>query len=319
MVMCGFEGASAPAQSFIELMNQYHVGNIILFGWNTRDFQQTASLIQMLKQESDSKIPLSFAIDVEGGSVLRFSWDPSLSSAQTLAKHKTPEDTYQQYLRIGKQLFEIGITIDLAPVLDIARQPSKSFLGKRMFGSDPEITVPHAKAAIRGLQDGGLRSFGKHFPGHGNTATDSHHSLPVLNATLEDWSDYELTMFQAAVDEQIDGILVGHLSYPNIDPDHISSVSSIFITDLLRKKMGFSGVIMSDDMRMQAIASTVGVGEGAISFVEAGGDMILIGRYADKQTAVFEALYDALDSGRLSRSRLEESVYRILIMKGFEP
>ena len=139
----------------------------------------------------------------------------------------------------------------------------------------------------------------------------------MLDSTLEELYDYEFTMFQAAVDEGVDGMLVGHLSYPNVDSS-ISSVSEVFITDILRKDMGFNGVIMSDDMRMQAIASTVGIGEGAVSFIEAGGDIVLIGKYTEKQTAVFEAIYEALNTGRLTRERLEKSVYRILEMKGIE-
>ena len=113
-------------------------------------------------------------------------------------------------------------------------------------------------------------------------------------------------------------MLVGHLSYPKVDSENISSVSEIFITYILREDMGFDGVVMSDDMRMQAIASTVGIGEGAVRFIEAGGDIVLIGRYVDKQTQVFEAIYEALASGRLTRGRLEQSVYRILEMKGLQ-
>lgn len=340
MVMCGFTGSGkktatytneageqvtgqtsdltkAP-QEFKDLVSQYKVGNVILFGQNTDTFEQTAALIADIKSANLTDIDLSFSIDVEGGSVRRFRWDPKIKSAQKLGQEDDPDATYEQFLRIGAKLQEIGITIDLAPVLDIADNPENTFLGNRMFGSDPEKAIPHIQAAVRGLQDGGILSFGKHFPGHGNTATDSHKQLPTLTPTLDELKNHELTMFSSAVEAGIDGMLVGHLSYPNVDPAHITSVSDIFITDILRQEMGFSGVIMSDDMRMSAIAGTVGIGEGAVQFIEAGGDLVLIGKSISKQREVFTSIYEALASGRLTRERLEESVYRILVMKGYE-
>lgn len=186
-----------------------------------------------------------------------------------------------------------------------------------MFGSNPEITVPQSVAAIRGLKDAGCTSIGKHYPGHGNTATDSHHALPVIHASYEEWASYDLQMFRSAVENDIDGLLVGHISYPEIDPDHIATVSKIFITEILREELGFNGIVLSDDMRMQAIAGTIGIGEGAVQFIEAGGDIVLIGKGIERQKTVFNALYDALSTGRLTRERLEKSVYRILVMKNY--
>lgn len=319
MVMCGFSGTSSPSPEFITFMQEYHLGNVILFGQNTENFSQTEKLIAKVNGNNPSDIPLSFSIDVEGGNVLRFKWRPHIKAAKTLGSMDDLEFTRAQYQRIGEELTNIGITIDLAPVLDIAPNPSGTFLGQRMFGSDPEKTVPHAIAAVEGLNAAGCISVGKHYPGHGDTATDSHHALPVMNATYEEWSEYDLTMFRAAIDNSLDGMLVGHISYPNIDPDHIASVSKVFITDILRGELGFEGMVMSDDMRMQAIAGTIGIGEGAVQFVEAGGDIVLIGKGIERQTAVFTALYEALANGRLTRERLEQSVYRVLVMKGYTP
>ena len=317
MVMCGFSGTDEPSAEFISLMQEYKLGNIILFGQNTENFGQTKALIDLIKEKNPSDIPLSFSIDVEGGSVRRFSWKPALFSAKTLGNKNDPALTEEQFLRIGTELMNIGITIDLAPVLDIAHDPSETFLAKRMFGSDPEKTVPQAVAAVKGLNQSGCVSIGKHFPGHGNTATDSHESVPVIKSSYEKWAEYDLTMFRAAVESGIGGMLVGHISSPKIDPDHIASVSKIFITDILRSELGFKGMVLSDDMRMQAIAGTVGIGEGSVQFIEAGGDMVLIGKGIERQKTVFHALRDALSEGRLSRERLEESVYRILVMKNY--
>ncbi len=318
LVMCGFEGVSSPSGGFLDFMEEYKVGNIILFGNNTESFEQTAALIDSVNDANPTDIPLSFAIDVEGGRVLRFSWSPSINSAYTLGQKDDTEYTYQQYLRIGGRLSEIGITIDLAPVLDIAPEPLSTFLGKRMFSGDAEVASRHADAAVRGLKDGGVKSFGKHFPGHGSTATDPHDELPVLQTTYDELASYELLPFSAAIDAGLDGMLVAHMSYPAVCGD-ITSVSDVFITDILRDSLGFEGVIMSDDMRMQAIASTVGIGEGSVRFIEAGGDLVLIGKTVSRQEKVFTALYDALSSGRLTRERLEQSAYRVLLMKGYTP
>jgi len=168
---------------------------------------------------------------------------------------------------------------------------------------------------VKGLQAGGIAAMGKHFPGHGNTAADSHHTLPVLKATLEEMETYELVPFQAAIDVGLDAMLVAHLSYPNVDPDYITSISPTIITDLLRNTMGFDGVVFSDDMRMRGIRNKYSVGEAAVLHILAGGDVVLIGMHKSLQTEVLDSLYQAVQDGRLTRERLEESVRRILRMK----
>ena len=317
MVMIGFTGTDDVDSDSVQIIQDYSIGNVILFGWNTETFEQTQELIQAVNSYNASDIPLLIGIDVEGGSVTRFKgqWKPFINSAQKLGQINDPDRVYEQYKHIGTQLKEIGINIDFAPVLDIAHDPSSTFLGNRMFGSDPETVSVLIRAAIKGLHDGGIASLGKHFPGHGDTASDSHETLPVINATLEQAQSYALAPFQAAVDEDIDAILVAHLSYPNIDSQYITSVSPAVITDILRKTMGFEGVVFSDDMRMRGLRSQYTVGEGAVLHILAGGDIVLIGKYADMQKDVLDTIYQAFKDGRITRERLEQSVRRILNMK----
>ena len=318
MVMIGFDGIQAPSEDAIRLMRDYKAGNIILFGWNIVDFEQTKALVDRINTYNPIKaLPMLVSTDAEGGLVIRFHWTPSLKSAYSLGKSGSIQATYQQYKRIGEGLRSCGITVNLAPVMDIAKTLDGTFLNqkRRMFGSNATLVGKLCAAAVKGLHDGGTLSFGKHFPGHGNTATDSHIELPVIETTLSSWNSYERKPFEASIKQGLDGMLVGHLSYPNIDANRIASQSPVVIANLLRGKLGFEGIIMSDDMRMQALTKQVRSGEAAVRFVEAGGDLVLIGRYVDMQEDVLNSLYNALQSGRLSRQRCEQSVYRILLAK----
>ncbi len=317
MVMIGFTGTGDMDQNSIALMAEYEIGNVFLFGWNIESFAQTKALTDSIKAHNPSEIPLLIGIDIEGGKVIRFvgQWHPSLSSAQSLGEANDTQQVYDQYLRIGAQLKEIGININFAPVLDVAHDPSVSFLGSRMFGNDPNIVSPLVCAAVAGLHDAGIASLGKHFPGHGDTADDSHNTLPVILSTQEEMTSFALPTFQAAIDAGLDAMLVAHLSYPNLDSENITSVSPTIITGLLREQMGFGGVIFSDDMRMQGLRSRYSVGEGAVKFVLAGGDVVLVGKYYSLQKEALDALMSAVASGVITRERLEESVYRILSMK----
>jgi beta-N-acetylhexosaminidase len=317
MVMIGFSGQSDMDDDTISLMQEYDVGNVILFGWNTNTFAQTKKLTERIRSHNATDIPLTIGIDIEGGSVTRFKgqWKPFISSAKKLGEANDPERVFEQYKRIGEKLREIGVNIDLAPVMDIAPHPSATFLGNRLFGSDPDRVAPLIREAVKGLHAGGCAAMGKHFPGHGNTAADSHHTLPVLDATRDEMEAYELVPFQAGVDEGLDAMLVAHLSYPHVDADYITSVSPTVITGILRDEMGFDGVVFSDDMRMKGIRDRYPVGEAAVMHILAGGDVVLIGMHYKLQSAVLDGLYQAVQDGRLTRGRLEESVRRIFRMK----
>jgi beta-N-acetylhexosaminidase len=209
----------------------------------------------------------------------------------------------------------VGINVDLAPVLDVAKDPARTVLGQRIISSDPEVVSRIGCACIEGLQTGGCLSIAKHFPGHGATATDSHKATPVVKKDLAALRSYELLPFEGAVAAGVDGIMLAHILYPEIDPDYIASQSEIFMTDLLRTEMGFEGVILADDFRMNGLRSKAPLGQAAVRFIQAGGDIILCGANHEYQRAILKGLADAVADGTISQARLDESVVRVLTAK----
>lgn len=321
LVMFGFSGTDSVSSEFRTMMRKYKIGNLILYGPNIDrnrsdgGFSKCRRLTDSLRSYNAVDIPLLIAIDVEGGSVTRFRWKNKLYSAAELGTHNNIETAEKQFKGIGRGLLDAGINMDLAPVLDIAKKPSSTFLNKRIISSSPVVTSEIGAACIRGLHSSGCLSLVKHFPGHGATANDSHKTTPIIRKTMDELEEYELIPFEAAVEAGADGIMVGHLSYPNIDPNHIASQSYYFITVALREQMGFDGIIMSDDFRMDGLRQQCPLKEAAMNFILAGGDIILCGPNHEYQILIMEGLYEAYDSGILTEERIDESLVRILTAK----
>ena len=321
LVMFGFSGTKTVSSAFASIMEEYAVGNVILYGPNISrtnsdgGFVQCASLTESIRSHNASEIPLLISTDVEGGNVTRFKWPRWPTHASTLGSNDDPEAATAQFAMIGQGLLSVGINTDLAPVMDVARDPLNTFLKKRIISSSAEVASRIGSACIEGLRQSGCLSFVKHFPGHGATTADSHETTPVVKKTLEELYSYELIPFAAAVDAGADGVMVAHISYPNIDAEHIASQSYIFITEVLREEMGFTGVVLSDDFRMAGLRNKVSLSEGAVQFILAGGDMILCGANHDYQRSILKGLTEAVESGRISAERLNESVFRILTAK----
>ena len=321
LVMFGFSGTRSVSSEFAGIMADYAVGNVILYGANmVRDdkdggFDRCAKLTGDIRAHSATGIPLLISTDVEGGHVTRFRWRNGIKSAETLGNNGDEEAARSQFQRIATALYDVGINTDLAPVLDVARSPSRTFLGTRIISSDEEVAARIGAACIEGLQAGGCLSIVKHFPGHGATTADSHNTTPVVNKTLQTLEEYELYPFRRAVEAGVDGIMVAHILYPEIDPDHIASQSEIIITDLLRNEMGFRGVIMSDDFRMNGLRSQSSLEQAAVRFILAGGDLILCGANHTYQRSILKGLTEAVADGTISEERLNESVIRLLTAK----
>ena len=321
LVMFGFTGTNAVSAEFAKIMADYAVGNVILYGQNiSRDdkdggFDRCAKLTKDVRAHSVGSVPLLISIDVEGGTVTRFRWRNRTQSAQDLGHGNDAEAARLQFERIATALYDVGINTDLGPVLDVAKDPSKTFLGKRIISADTETAARIGCACVEGVQSGGCLSIAKHFPGHGATAADSHDVTPVVKKTLAELWAYELVPFERAVAAGVDGIMMAHILYPEIDPDHIASQSEVFMTDVLRGEMGFEGVIMADDFRMNGLRSKTTLAQAAVRFILAGGDLILCGANHDYQRAIVQGLTDAVNDGTLPRERLDESVIRVLTAK----
>ena len=321
MVLFGGRGVNSPGEEYSGILRDYRVGNLILYGNNIESgdgdggFGRAASFIDALKSTLSTDIPPLVAIDVEGGKVVRFRWDTWPSSAATLGSADDKARAVNQFQAIGAKLFTTGVNTNLAPVLDISDSPMDSFLGTRIFSGDPDVAARMGVAVTEGLHIAGCLSVAKHFPGHGGTAQDSHDVTPVVDKSADELRAYDMVPFAAAIENGVDAILVAHILYPALDNQDIASMSPLIITDILRGELGFAGIVVSDDFRMNGLNSRYDTGDAAARFVLAGGDVIMCGAEYDRQKAIMEGLYAAVSDGRLTEERINESLFRILSAK----
>jgi len=321
LVMFGFSGTTQVQDPFDTIWNSCSVGNAILYGSNIKSsnsdggFGQATKLTEQIRATVNSEIPPLIGIDVEGGSVVRFRWSPQPVSARSLGRRRDKDYAMQQFQTIGAGLVGVGINIDLAPVLDVSEKPMDTFLETRIISEDANIAAAIGSAVIDGLHAGGCLSCAKHFPGHGGTTEDSHAVTPVIDKTVEELQSYDLVPFASAISSGVDAIMIGHVLYPALDNTDIASMSKPIMTDLLREQMGFEGLIISDDFRMDGLTTRYEIGDAAVRFLLAGGDIILCGAVSEKQQAIVDSLKAAAEDGRLSQERIDESVKRVLLKK----
>ena len=322
LLMFGFEGKNSPDEASLAVFDAYQVGNSFLYGGNVESsdpdggFARAGQLTAQLNARTVQGIPPLVSVDVEGGSVVRFFWDPWPESPRSLGREGgDPEKAKEQFYQIGKTLLETGFHINFAPVMDVAPSPMDTFLTTRIISSDPAVASQVGTAIIEGLQEAGCLATAKHFPGHGGTAGDSHQLTPRVDKSLDAMRAYDLVPFQAAIDAGVDAIMVAHILYPQLDPENIATLSQPIITGLLREEMGFDGLVISDDFRMKGITTQASPEESAVQFILAGGDIILCGPMPERQAAIGKALKAAYENGTLTEARLNESVYRILSAK----
>ncbi|MEW6281858.1 MAG: beta-N-acetylhexosaminidase, partial [Candidatus Eremiobacterota bacterium] len=290
---------------------------VILFAKNVQSRQQVVELVEAIHEASPIRPWIS--VDQEGGLVDRFRFpEMSLSPGlMALGAAGDPELTCQAHRIMGDELADLGIGIDFAPCLDVNVNPQNPIIGARSFGEDPERVARLGQAAIRGLRDGGVASCAKHFPGHGDTSLDSHMALPVVPHDRARLEQVELKPFQAAVDAGVEAIMTAHIVFPAFDPTPglPATLSHPILTGLLREKMGYDGVIVTDSLSMKAIADHYGMGEAAVRSVEAGADLVLALGTLEDQKQAFQALLAAVRQGRLSEARLDRSLQRLFALK----
>ena len=299
-------GVASPADAVREL----HLGGVIYFAWsrNTRSPAQIAELSSGLQAAGGGS--LMIGIDQEVGGVDRIG--PALTtlpSQWALGGSGDPALTAEAYLIIARELRALGITTDYAPVADVNINPDNPVIGTRAFGADPTIVAEHTAVAVRVLQYGGISAVAKHFPGHGDTSVDSHLSLPVITHSPAEWEHLDAPPFRAAIAAGVDGVMTGHLAFPELDPTGAPATLSAPLTALLRD-LGFEGVIISDSLRMEGVR-VADDSEVAIRTLEAGADVILDPPWPARAIA---AVVEAVRSGRLSQERIEASVRRVRAM-----
>lgn len=302
---------SAHARALLE---EFQVGGVILMGRNVRDARQAAGLMTALQR--DSEVPLFVGIDQEGGAVVRMPL-PGLTFPGNMALGAIgdAETTTAVSAAIGQQLSAMGFNVDFAPVLDVNNNPGNPIIGVRSFGEDPDRVAELGVAALRGFEQARVIACGKHFPGHGDTAVDSHLDLPVQPAPRERLDAVELAPFRAAVAAGAPMIMSAHIRFTALDERWPATLSQAVLTDLLRNTMGFHGVIVTDCLEMEGIARHFGVEEAALAAVEAGVDCLLACHTLETQRRIRSALLEAVRGGRISEARIEASVERIQQLK----
>jgi beta-N-acetylhexosaminidase len=317
MVIVGVDGTAVSEQTR-DLIERYHVGGVILYKNNILNKAQTTDLLNELKQinTKQNKLPLWLSVDQEGGRVSRMPDEYSkLPTNRVIGKINNAEFSYKLGNILGKELRSVGFNMDFAGVLDINSNPNNPVIGDRSFGANAKVVSSLGVQTMLGIQAQKVAAVVKHFPGHGDTSVDSHLDLPIVQTDLKQLRTFEWLPFQAAIEHNVDAIMVAHILLPKIDPDHPASFSKTIITNYLRKELKYNGVVMTDDMTMGGIVNHYNLKDAAVQSIIAGSDVIMVAHEYDKAKEVLTNLKSNVETGALSEQRIDQSVYRIMQLK----
>lgn len=298
-----------------EALNKYAVGGLVYFSQNIVDKEQLTEMLS--KTAGMSKYPIFLAVDEEGGSVRRVgSSSIEVAAIGDMADIGAGGDTIAAYnagAEIASYLYELGFNLDFAPVADIVTDASSSAIGKRSFGGDPAVVGDMVSAMVGGIQDVGISSCLKHFPGIGLAEADTHEGMAILEKTADDLRAAEFIPFKAGIDAGVHTIMVSHASVPDIVGDNTPcSLSGEIITNLLRGELGYNGIVVTDAMNMSAITEYYGADEAAIMALKAGADMILM---PEDFEVAYEGVLTAVKDGVIEEERINEALKRIYRVK----
>lgn len=319
LFMMGFDALEAN-DHIIGLIREQKIGGVILFRRNVHTPDQVSALCRQL-QEINAEVsdePLLISLDQEGGMVMRIEQGITpIPAAMAFQAAGSVEDCEKLNIVNGDEIRQIGINMFLAPVLDINNNPLNPVIGVRAYDEEPENVIKYGMAAMRGIRSAGMIATAKHFPGHGDTSTDTHYDIASVPHGRERLDAVELAPFKAAIAEGVDAIMTAHVMFPAIEPDASvpATLSKAVLTDLLRDEMGFKGVVISDCLEMAAISQGVGVAKGAVATLQAGADIVLISHKIERQLAGIEAVMQAVERGEISMARIDESVERVRQLK----
>lgn len=318
MLIAGFEGTRIT-RAVEDLILNHHIGGLILFDRNYENPQQLHALTRDLQQvaaASSTGLPLFLSVDQEGGRVARLKAPfTEFPPAIGLDRVRSEDLAYEFGRALTRELFEVGINMDYAPVLDVHTHPDNPVIGDRAFSTDPRWAGLLAVAFMKGCRDSGVLPVGKHFPGHGDTHLDSHHDLPWVDRDAEGLQRIELAPFAHAIQHGLEAIMTAHVMYPAWDEHLPATFSKRILQDILRGQMGFEGVIISDDLEMKAVDQHFSFDTFAERGVTAGLDAFLICHHRDKVLALHDQLNRGVECGRIDPARIETSVERLLHLK----
>ena len=314
LLMIGFDGTEL-SQELIAWLKEYQPGGVIVFSRNLVDRDQIAELTNAIQAQA-TQAPFLIAIDQEGGRVSRLPKGFTIfPPAAMVAACHSPDLAYQAAAVTAQELRAVGINMNMAPVLDVNSNPSNPIIGNRAFAEDPDEVCSMGEATIAGLHDHKVLACGKHFPGHGDTSTDSHEELPIAKLSKERLERIELKPFRHAISRDLRAIMSAHVRYPALDDTAPATLSHAVMTILLRQDLGFTGLSLSDDLEMHAIVDHFSIGDAAVRSLQAGVDLLLICHRLDRQTEAIEAIQRALSSGELSLQSIELSLARLSEIK----
>ncbi|MEU2586738.1 glycoside hydrolase family 3 protein [Streptomyces avermitilis] len=307
----GFTGTSAPDWLLRRLGEG--LASVGLFGRNIASPTQLGRLTAQLRAERDDVL---VAIDEEGGDVTRLEvrTGSSFPGNHALGAVDDVTLTREVAFELGRRLAECGVNLNWAPSADVNSNPGNPVIGVRSFGADTDLVARHTAAYVTGLQAAGVAACTKHFPGHGDTAVDSHHALPRIDVDGSVLHARELAPFRAAIAAGSRAVMSAHILVPALDPDRPATLSRRILTGLLREELGYQGLIVTDGMEMQAIAGTYGIERGSVLAIAAGADAICVGGgLADDETVrrLRDALVSAVRSGELAEERLADAAERV--------
>lgn len=298
------------------LMEAYPVGGFIFFSPNIIERTQIINLVNSIQQTS--KIPYFISVDEEGGRVSRLGNNSEIGitkipTAASIGSTLDYEYAYNTFSILGKELKILGFNMDFAPVADINTNPNNPVIGDRAFSSDPLIVASMVAQAINALQEQGVASVVKHFPGHGDTLSDTHTETTVVEHGKERLNEVELVPFYKAIQENVAGIMVAHINLPNITTNNIpASLSKEIISDLLRNEMNYNGLVITDALNMKAITQKYNSEEASVQAILSGVDILLM---PEDFELAYNGIIDSVKNNIISEERINDSVKRILKAK----
>lgn len=297
-----------------QALERYPVGGLIYFKKNIKSEEQLKTMLENTVQYA--KYPLFLAVDEEGGTlvsrILSAGLGPAVDSAEAIGAGGDPQAAYQAGLTIGSTLAGLGFNLDFAPVADVANVEN-SVMKERSFGSDAVLVAEFVTSMSRGIEESGVSSCLKHFPGLGCTTEDTHDGIVSTDRTLEQFTGEEFVVFQAGIDAGADMIMVGHALAPEVTGDNLPcTFSRTLVTDILREQMNYDGVVITDALNMTAISEYYGAGEAACRALLAGCDMLLM---PEDFKAALEGVIEAVQNGNIDEQRINDSLRRVYRIK----
>lgn len=314
-LLASFHGMTAPDWVLSEL--DAGMGGVTLFGFNVSSPAQLLELTTSMRSAGDAVVSL----DEEGGDVTRLAYHVGSPCPGNAALGAVDDValTAEVYQAIGAELIACGVNLDMAPDADINVAVDNPIVGTRSFGNDTALVARHTAAAVRGLQSVNVAACVKHFPGHGATTVDSHLALPVVDVTPEVLRQRELVPFVAAIEAGTKSIMTAHVSVPSLTGELPATLSEAALTTLLRRELGYDGVVITDALDMHAIVGSVGLTGGAVRSIAAGADLLCLGPAPDQHdiTRIIDAIVAAVGSGDLAAERLEEAAERVARLRAW--